>query len=271
MGKRQKTIPKPRSRPSPKRPQAKPAGGASRLASLDTLRGLAIVLMVVDHIAWLFGDSQIAPLHIRFFTRLAMPLFCALSGYLLARPNRPSALNPRRLGQVAGAAAVVNLAYFLCFPQYGKVEILASLLVCYLIYGMLGRWTMLLLPSCWLLPWDAAAAYFDYPVTVVMTCVASGMLLRELGSVRALVGCGVVVGGVLLSTPIQAVPVLVPTPTVYVLYFLPLALLMVFAAAHWPRIQWVPLTQLGAQPLRMYVGQYLVLLAAHRVWQLVAA
>lgn len=54
-------------------------GLAARSAALDGLRGLAIALMGIDHAALVFG----APDGVReILTRLAVPLFMALAGYL---------------------------------------------------------------------------------------------------------------------------------------------------------------------------------------------
>ena len=53
---------------------------SSRNYCLDSLRGLAIVLMIVDHVAGILYGQNIGESWIRFATRLSMPLFCVLTG-----------------------------------------------------------------------------------------------------------------------------------------------------------------------------------------------
>jgi len=63
-----------------------PTNTNKRIASLDALRGLAILLMILDHILAVTGELQI----LRFtVTRFSMPLFFLVSGFLLYRVNIP--------------------------------------------------------------------------------------------------------------------------------------------------------------------------------------
>jgi surface polysaccharide O-acyltransferase-like enzyme len=45
---------------------------------VDTFRGCAVSLMIFDHLIVVFTDFQ----DVRNFTRIALPMFCVLSGYL---------------------------------------------------------------------------------------------------------------------------------------------------------------------------------------------
>ncbi|MFK7737661.1 MAG: TraX family protein [Pirellulaceae bacterium] len=93
-----------------------PHGVNARYLSLDVLRGLAILLMVLDHVCWLFGDSRIAPDSLRIITRLSMPLFCVLTGYLAlastfkqsraASSNRGKSRHKRKAKQAVQAGKV---------------------------------------------------------------------------------------------------------------------------------------------------------------------
>ena len=85
-----------------------------RNQALDTLRGLAVLLMILDHAAVVFGLPEI----IRLYTRVAMPLFMAISGYLW------TAHRPHRLGLVALAAALsAPLEIYLGLTQPGILTV----------------------------------------------------------------------------------------------------------------------------------------------------
>ena len=76
---RQRPIPAAR-RETPSSRTVKPP--RTRLHSLDALRGLAIVLMIVDHVCGILLSINIEFAGVRFWTRLSMPLFAVLMGYL---------------------------------------------------------------------------------------------------------------------------------------------------------------------------------------------
>lgn len=84
-------------------PRAKPGAAAAhlraaRLVGLDRLRGLAVLLMVADHVLVAVDPSSLARFTI---TRLSLPLFCLVAGSLAVRARR------RRLLPVAVAGVVV--------------------------------------------------------------------------------------------------------------------------------------------------------------------
>lgn len=58
---------------------------SQRLHGLDRLRGLAIVLMVIDHLLVILDRDNL----LRFtLTRAALPLFCLVAGTLFRRPGK---------------------------------------------------------------------------------------------------------------------------------------------------------------------------------------
>ncbi|MCA9191383.1 MAG: DUF1624 domain-containing protein [Planctomycetales bacterium] len=166
-----------------------------RLGSLDTWRGLAIILMILDHAVWIFADIRISVTTIRFVTRFCLPLFCILMGYFLAHQVR---FNLRRYTHLILAALVINVGYF---SRYHQLEILSSLLICATLYWLLfycgvQNWfalTALAPVFYWIDPtsvWHQRPPYdfalFDYPLTVVMGFVAVGCILKQVGTRTAL-------------------------------------------------------------------------------------
>ena len=226
----------------------------ARNACLDTLRGLAIVLMIIDHVAWLFFDQQIEAGSIRLLTRLSMPLFCVLTGYFaVARRG----FHRERWTQVAVAAVAVNIVYV---ALYRRLEILASLLVGYTVLAVVGKPFVIGTAAFLLFPIDSSEAVFDFPLSAVITCMAIGVLQRLYGW-RVSVSASIAIASALwVAFAIQGDFQLVSPPTVYVLLFLPLAaLLLAFGVAH-PKWRWGWLEWIGRYPLSIYVGQYTLLL-----------
>ncbi len=216
-----------------------------RLRSLDALRGLAILLMIVDHVAFMFFDANIEPTNIRFLTRLSMPLFCVLMGYFL---NASSEVNWSRFYQLCLAALAINLVYF---TYYRQVEILASLLVCYGLFVVVRRHLVWFFPLALLYPLDPSVTLFNFPLSIVVSCVAQGMILRQHGW-RVATASG---------TMLLAAVLLVPAPSLYLLFFiLPATWLVAWGIQHPARGLRVVDT-LGRYPLTAYLSQYAVLFA----------
>ncbi len=214
-----------------------------RLRSLDALRGLAILLMLIDHVSGVLLAVNIEFTSVRFWTRLSMPLFAVLMGYLwnIERPPKY-----QRLAQIAFAGLLVNVTYF---PRYLELEILVSLLCASLLFWVLRTRFVYLYLIIFLAPWDVSARLLDYPLAIVIPCAALGLILQRSGWRWAAVNS-------LLALPVVA---WLEPPTQYVLYFILPAVLLVAGAAHWRNLGLAPLDILGRYPLTTYVIQYYVI------------
>ena len=144
-----------------------------RNARFDALRGLAIALMVVDHVAMILWKFQLDS-DVRSVTRLAEPLFVLLFGYLLY--GRPRARLGTRSLQLLAAALVSNALFY---PAYHSLDILVTFLGVLLVFAALGNHLMFLVPLVLLLPWDPTRVIFDYPLFIVLGQTAFGMALRH--------------------------------------------------------------------------------------------
>lgn len=218
---------------------------SSRNGCLDSLRGLAIVLMVIDHVAFLFFDSPIAVDSIRFPTRLSMPLFAVLMGYFLtARGEKGWS----RLLQVAAATVAINIVYY---ELYQQLEILASLLACTILFLGIGRWFAILALAVFVYPLDPTTTLFNFPMSVVACCVAQGVILRWQGWQIAMATSLFALAGLWLVEP----------PSSYLLYFLPVATLLVAVGERYRELAVPWVSGIGRYPLTAYLAQYFILFA----------
>ncbi len=227
---------------------ARPAVGSPRNAMLDALRGLAILLMIVDHVAYFILDIPIAPTTIRILTRISMPLFCGLMGYFLVSKTK---IHWNRFYQLLAATAVINVVFF---AKVHKLEILASLSVCYAAFIVFRSWLCLAFVAVFFSGVDPLSAWFDYPLPIVLSCVAQGMILRKYGCKAALATGAVVTLGVLVATSLAGLALYTVLP----------ATLLIAWAGKCPnvdlskfRIRWLGLV--GRFPLTAYLLQYLVI------------
>lgn len=266
----------------------RPAAG--RNAALDSLRGLAILLMIVDHIAafWLMQGIQWNS--VRLATRLALPLFAVIFGYLLGalgerhaerggytafsfifgcllgspRPSDdPSAVLRRRgkrLLQIAAAAVAVNIIFFPSIAHmsgHGQLDILASLLVCYLGYLVFGDQLAWAAVVILLYALDPSRPWLDYPLSIAAPLVALGILLRRRGAQTTLVAA------LLLAL---ASMVTVPTTDMYVILAALPAVVLVALAIESPSLQVAGLAWIGRRPLTLYTLQYYVVIGVWYLW-----
>ena len=140
------------------RPRLYLVGG--RCLEIDRLRGLAIVLMILDHTLVLVDPGSF----IRFsLTRLALPLFALIAGHLSAGP-----LAPVRFLQL-GAAAV--LATVLGFGWIGQPDILTLFLFCYAVRPF---WSLPLLVAAVLQPSVLAFDWTGYSPGLVLALMIIG-------------------------------------------------------------------------------------------------
>lgn len=119
-----------------------------RLVALDGLRGLAILLMVMDHAALVYG----APWGVReVVTRLAVPLFMLTAGYLW-RPG----LRRRHLETALAAVVATPLLSTIGGAEFG---ILVVFLLVLPLVPVAVRWPLPVLALCllqlstWQIPW----------------------------------------------------------------------------------------------------------------------
>jgi surface polysaccharide O-acyltransferase-like enzyme len=116
-----------------------PARGRDQ--ALDRLRGLAIVLMIIDHALvvvmanWYWANWE--DWTRTTLTRVAMPLFMVVSGLLIARKGRPSL---RRIPQVVFAAIVLNEVFYQVNAGFTYPEILAIYILLLPLYPLFVRY-----------------------------------------------------------------------------------------------------------------------------------
>lgn len=238
-----------------------PTKSGLRNAALDSVRGLAIVMMIVDHIAVISFDIPIGVDNIRFLTRIALPLFAILFGYFLVQTptqtvSKPAKRKPekgsafRRQSEILFAAIAANILFV---PEFGRLEILVSFLACTLLYLLLRRYFIALLPAVVLFQYDPTLNFLDYPLTLTASLVAIGMVLRLYGFWTAILAATIALGAGLAA---------VPAPPLFVLLFAIPATCIVAMASVSPDLSVGWLTLLGRYPLTTYVTQYYILFGA---------
>ncbi|MCX6773931.1 MAG: hypothetical protein NTY68_02945 [Candidatus Micrarchaeota archaeon] len=146
----------------------------ARIASMDVVRGFAILVMFVDHILFLLGYSSFSMFDPRFFTRIAEPLFAVLFGYFLFGRKDESLVS--RFFEITIAAVFINA---IVFPLMGDLEILASFALSFIIYIMIRERIIFLLPLALIFNIDPTAAFLQYPMSLVLSQVALGFGMRK--------------------------------------------------------------------------------------------
>lgn len=143
-------------------PAASEASGAaapSRLVGLDRLRGLAVLLMVLDHVLLVVGEGLALRLTV---TRAALPIFGLLAGALW----RPGARV--RLLQLGGAAIVATyLGVVLGMP---RPDVLVVIFVALLAMHAYRRWPVatFAVAAIQATTWGIAAGGYEPGVLLVL-------------------------------------------------------------------------------------------------------
>jgi uncharacterized membrane protein len=217
----------------------------ARNARFDALRGLAIALMVLDHVAMILWKLQLDS-EVRSVTRLAEPLFVLLFGYLLY--GRPRARLGTRSLQLLAAALVSNALFY---PAYHSFDILVTFLGVLLVFAALGNRLMLLVPLLLLLPWDPTRSILDYPLFIILGQTAFGMALhhRQGAWWGAWTGAALVAGAALLLDDHHRLEMLLTG----------VAALALLAARRWPGQALPGLDFIGRHPLSIYALQFPVI------------
>jgi uncharacterized membrane protein len=209
-----------------------------RMASMDALRGFAILIMFLDHILFLSPNSGFDPFNPRFFTRIAEPVFAVLLGYFLL--NRGSGKLLPRLAEIIAVAFFVNLFFY---TLTGKLEILASFILVFALYFALRERLVWLIPLVFFVSVDPTMNFLDYPLSLVASQVALGMGLRSgMGPWLALV--------------FLAAAFVIPSPYSYAAIFTAVAAGLVVLAQKFKDVSVPGLSQIGRKPLTYYVIQY---------------
>lgn len=211
---------------------------------LDTLRGLAIIIMVIDHAAAIIFHQEIEFPGVRFFTRIAEPLFALLFGYFLF--GRTGQSVQKRLIEVGLAAVGVNLFFF---PYTGEFEVLASFACAMAIYLVIGDGMIYLLPLLLLHSMDFTVGLLNYPLTILLPQVSLGMLIRK-GSV--------IIPALFFLFGTVLIP---PSLGWTCLFTIPAALILAAVAGNRFRFSAPFLQAVGKRPIESYLLQFVLIIA----------
>lgn len=262
-----------RKRQQNRRKPAETVKPRDRNSAMDGLRGLAIVMMVIDHALGLIGGWGINESSIRIAMRLSMPLFALLMGYFW-RPEGSQVSVPEergdrrwtemfaqsRLAQIALAAVLVNLVFY---PAYRCLDILASFFLVAMIARLSGRLMVAAFPwffwVAFAYPFDPTdgwpnGGWMDFPLTIVLGFAALGSLYSKYGRTWGLVAAG----GMTAFYPLAAMMTPGSVSPLLFLFVLP-AMGMLVLAERFPHAKIPGLETLGRHPLKAYVIQYYII------------
>lgn len=145
--------------------------GEARSVPLDSLRGLAVLLMIIDHGLALAGPGW--PLAVRLtVTRAALPLFCVVAGNLIAvRMPRPG----RLLTLTAAGVGAEVLWGVLGLPGVNPLVLLTAALAAVALCP--AQWRLLLLVAAVVQPVTWPVARGGYEPGFVVALVVAGTLV----------------------------------------------------------------------------------------------
>lgn len=161
-----------------------------RLHTLDALRGLAIAVMIVDHMC-AFGLGVIRPDGVAgdamevtrlTLTRISLPAFMLASGYLLAT-RLPRA---RRRLEIALLGVVVSVALESVYIGLGTPDILMVWSLCMAGAAVIQRWPELVIALGFVqcTAWPIGGDWYGYQPGMVAGLLAVGVIVgREAHSV----------------------------------------------------------------------------------------
>lgn len=151
--------------------------GPGRLVFLDRVRGLAVLLMIVDHLL-LFSLTLAPAADLRVdlrstLTRLSMPLFMVVSGFLLNGVSR------RRVVAVAVVAAGLAPVLYVCWPEFAQPEILALWLLVFPLRSLLVRFPLELVFAGVLQVLHLPVGWPGFEPGLLLVFLGLGVLARE--------------------------------------------------------------------------------------------
>ncbi len=141
---------------------------------MDFLRGLAIAIMIIDHIYAYILSESVSIYNIRLITRIAEPLFALLLGYFLIGRKRERIFE--RGFQITAAAIISNIIHY---PATLSLEILASFVIVYIVYWIMKERFKYLIFIVLFSFLDPTRTILSYPAFLVISQVSLGMLLRK--------------------------------------------------------------------------------------------
>jgi len=237
-------------------PNVRPIYG--RLAWLDELRLLAILVMVLDHTLLFFGQDFPGSGIIRLtLTRCAEPLFVFVLTYLAIYLRRP--IRPFRWCQIT----VVSIGTSVALSNhlgYAVADVLVSIALAAVALPTLLKLSqkevvMLLYISGALacMPLQVAGIGFDYSPILLINQILLTITLSRRGMTNAAVH-GALSGLTLLLTSLALgrLGVAVNASMIVVMFGHPLAALVVHAMRHQELHCSTPLTRLAQRPLTLY-------------------
>lgn len=148
-----------------------------RSQSIDAIRGIAVVLMLFDHALDVAGS----PLALRLGpTRLALPLFMVLSGWLLVGKPGPSRRRSVQLGLAAAASAGGSYLAGLDAPDILTVYV-AALVVRRVIRRTIALDALPVCALCLTVAQFAPPLWAGYSPWIVLGLISLGEVCRQGG------------------------------------------------------------------------------------------
>lgn len=142
-----------------------------RNPDLDKVRGLAVLLMFLDHTLSVLEGGMIWRLTL---TRASLPLFMLVSGYLLAYRN-PSF---RRYAQLLAASAV-SLILVQQIPGKASADVLAMISVAVSCWPIARRWPIATMAIASTIGYTFAGLGDGYQPGYLLSLMCAGAMLRR--------------------------------------------------------------------------------------------